>query len=124
MATPWSASTTMPVDATTANAGPPDTVSDAGAGLLMGGLLTLFVALFCLLPVGFESGYVRRVAFDIVVFMLLVGLEIDLRLLRARRRLIGAVTAGQTIDSVKEAAQVLNKGKGSGKPDVPGRPRR
>ena len=40
-------------------------------------LLTLFVALFCLLPVGFESGYVRRVAFDIVVFMLLaLGLNI------------------------------------------------
>lgn len=39
--------------------------------------LTLFVGLVCLLPVGFESGYVRRVAFDTVVFMLLaLGLNI------------------------------------------------
>jgi len=39
--------------------------------------LTLFVALVCLLPVGFESGYVRRVAFDTVVFMLLaLGLNV------------------------------------------------
>jgi branched-chain amino acid transport system permease protein len=33
--------------------------------------LTLFAGIVCLLPVGFESGYVRRVAFDTVVFMLL-----------------------------------------------------
>ena len=33
--------------------------------------LTLFAGIICLLPVGFESGYVRRVAFDTVVFMLL-----------------------------------------------------
>ena len=39
--------------------------------------LTLFVAIVCLLPIGFESGYVRRVAFDTVVFMLLaLGLNI------------------------------------------------
>jgi branched-chain amino acid transport system permease protein len=39
--------------------------------------LTLFVGVVCLLPVGFESGYVRRVAFDTVVFMLLaLGLNI------------------------------------------------
>ena len=39
--------------------------------------LTLFVAVICLLPVGFESGYIRRVAFDTVVFMLLaLGLNI------------------------------------------------
>lgn len=39
--------------------------------------LTLFVAIVCLLPVGFESGYVRRVAFDTVVFMLLaLGLNV------------------------------------------------
>ena len=33
--------------------------------------VTLFAGIVCLLPVGFESGYVRRVAFDTVVFMLL-----------------------------------------------------
>jgi branched-chain amino acid transport system permease protein len=33
--------------------------------------LVLFVAIVCLLPVPIESGYVRRVAFDTVVFMLL-----------------------------------------------------
>ena len=39
--------------------------------------LTLFVAVICLLPVGVENGYVRRVAFDTVVFMLLaLGLNI------------------------------------------------
>ena len=39
--------------------------------------LTLFVGIVCLLPLGFESGYVRRVAFDTVVFMLLaLGLNI------------------------------------------------
>ena len=39
--------------------------------------LTLFVGIICLLPVGFESGYVRRVAFDTVVFMLLaLGLNV------------------------------------------------
>jgi branched-chain amino acid transport system permease protein len=39
--------------------------------------LTLFVGVICLLPVGFESGYIRRVAFDTVVFMLLaLGLNI------------------------------------------------
>jgi ABC-type branched-subunit amino acid transport system permease subunit len=39
--------------------------------------LTLFVGIICLLPIGFESGYVRRVAFDTVVFMLLaLGLNI------------------------------------------------
>ena len=39
--------------------------------------LTLLVAIICLLPIGFESGYVRRVAFDTVVFMLLaLGLNI------------------------------------------------
>jgi branched-chain amino acid transport system permease protein len=39
--------------------------------------LTLLVGIICLLPVGFESGYVRRVAFDTVVFMLLaLGLNI------------------------------------------------
>ena len=39
--------------------------------------LTLFVGIICLLPLGFESGYIRRVAFDTVVFMLLaLGLNI------------------------------------------------
>ena len=39
--------------------------------------LTLLVAVICLLPIGFESGYIRRVAFDTVVFMLLaLGLNI------------------------------------------------
>jgi branched-chain amino acid transport system permease protein len=39
--------------------------------------LTLFVAVVCLLPVGFESGYVRRVAFDTVLYMLLaLGLNV------------------------------------------------
>ncbi len=39
--------------------------------------LTLLVAAVCLLPVGFESGYVRRVAFDTVVYMLLaLGLNV------------------------------------------------
>jgi branched-chain amino acid transport system permease protein len=39
--------------------------------------LTLFVGVICLLPLGFESGYVRRVAFDTVVFMLLaLGLNV------------------------------------------------
>ncbi len=39
--------------------------------------LTLFVAVVCLLPLGVESGYVRRVAFDTVVYMLLaLGLNI------------------------------------------------
>ncbi len=39
--------------------------------------LTLFVGLICLLPIPFESGYVRRVAFDTVVFMLLaLGLNV------------------------------------------------
>jgi branched-chain amino acid transport system permease protein len=39
--------------------------------------LATLVALFALLPVGFESGYVRRVAFDIVLYMLLaLGLNV------------------------------------------------
>ena len=39
--------------------------------------LTLFVAVVAALPLGFESGYVRRVAFDTVIFMLLaLGLNI------------------------------------------------
>ena len=39
--------------------------------------LALFVGIICLLPVGFESGYVRLVAFNTVVFMLLaLGLNI------------------------------------------------
>jgi ABC-type branched-subunit amino acid transport system permease subunit len=39
--------------------------------------LTLFVAVVALLPVGFESGYFRRVAFDTVIFMLLaLGLNV------------------------------------------------
>ena len=39
--------------------------------------LTLFVALVALLPVGFDSGYVRRVAFDTVLYMLLaLGLNV------------------------------------------------
>ena len=37
----------------------------------------LFVAVICLLPVGVENGYVRRVAFDTVIFMLLaLGLNV------------------------------------------------
>ena len=39
--------------------------------------LALFVGMVALLPVGFESGYVRRVAFDTVVYMLLaLGLNV------------------------------------------------
>ena len=39
--------------------------------------LTLFVCLVSLLPVGFSSGYIRRVAFDTVLFMLLaLGLNV------------------------------------------------
>ena len=39
--------------------------------------LVLFVAVVAALPVGFESGYVRRVAFDTVIFMLLaLGLNV------------------------------------------------
>jgi branched-chain amino acid transport system permease protein len=39
--------------------------------------LTVFVALFALLPLGVESGYVRRVAFDTLVYMLLaLGLNV------------------------------------------------
>lgn len=39
--------------------------------------LTLFTALAALVPVGFESGYVRRVSFDIVLYMLLaLGLNV------------------------------------------------
>jgi branched-chain amino acid transport system permease protein len=39
--------------------------------------LTLFVALFSLVPVASDSGYVRRVAFDIAIFMLLaLGLNV------------------------------------------------
>jgi branched-chain amino acid transport system permease protein len=39
--------------------------------------LTLFAALICVLPVGVENGYVRRVAFDTVIFMLLaLGLNV------------------------------------------------
>ena len=39
--------------------------------------LTLLVAIACLVPVAFDSGYVRRVAFDIVIYMLLaLGLNV------------------------------------------------
>jgi branched-chain amino acid transport system permease protein len=39
--------------------------------------LTLFVGIVALLPVGFDSGYVRRVAFDTVLYMLLaLGLNV------------------------------------------------
>ena len=39
--------------------------------------LTLFAAVVAVLPVGFESGYVRRVAFDTVIYMMLaLGLNI------------------------------------------------
>jgi branched-chain amino acid transport system permease protein len=39
--------------------------------------LTTFVALFCLVPVASDSGYVRRVAFDIAIYMLLaLGLNV------------------------------------------------
>jgi branched-chain amino acid transport system permease protein len=39
--------------------------------------LALFVGLVCLLPVGIESGYWRRVAFDTVIYMLLaLGLNV------------------------------------------------
>ena len=39
--------------------------------------LILFVAVVALLPLGFESGYVRRVAFDTVIFMMLaLGLNV------------------------------------------------
>ena len=39
--------------------------------------LVLVVAVFAVLPLGFESGYVRRVAFDTIVYMLLaLGLNV------------------------------------------------
>ena len=39
--------------------------------------LVLFVAVVAALPVGFESGYVRRIAFDTVIYMLLaLGLNV------------------------------------------------
>ena len=39
--------------------------------------LALFVGIVCLLPVGFESGYARRIAFDTVIYMLLaLGLNV------------------------------------------------
>ncbi len=39
--------------------------------------LATFVALFCLVPVASDSGYVRRVAFDIAIYMLLaLGLNV------------------------------------------------
>ena len=39
--------------------------------------LTLFVAVFALVPVAYDSGYVRRVAFDIAIYMLLaLGLNV------------------------------------------------
>ena len=39
--------------------------------------LTTFVALFCLVPLVSDSGYVRRVAFDIAIYMLLaLGLNV------------------------------------------------
>ena len=39
--------------------------------------LALFTGLACLMPLGFESGYVRRVAFDTVIYVLLaLGLNI------------------------------------------------
>ena len=39
--------------------------------------LTAFVALFCLVPLVSDSGYVRRVAFDIAIYMLLaLGLNV------------------------------------------------
>ena len=39
--------------------------------------LTTFVALFALVPVASDSGYVRRVAFDIAIYMLLaLGLNV------------------------------------------------
>src|SRR5215213_5927203 len=39
--------------------------------------LALLVAVVALLPVGFESGYVRRIAFDTVIYMLLaLGLNV------------------------------------------------
>ena len=39
--------------------------------------LSLFVGIVCLLPVGIESGYARRIAFDTVIYMLLaLGLNI------------------------------------------------
>jgi branched-chain amino acid transport system permease protein len=41
------------------------------------GWLTLFIGLVALLPAGFDSGYVRRVAFDTVLYMLLaLGLNV------------------------------------------------
>lgn len=39
--------------------------------------LTLFVAVFAMVPVAYDSGYVRRVAFDITIYMLLaLGLNV------------------------------------------------
>jgi branched-chain amino acid transport system permease protein len=39
--------------------------------------LTLFACIIALLPLGFESGYIRRVSFDIVLYMLLaLGLNV------------------------------------------------
>jgi branched-chain amino acid transport system permease protein len=52
-------------------------VEDRLRGVPWWAWLTLFVALFCLLPVGVESSYWRRVAFDTVIYMLLaLGLNV------------------------------------------------
>ena len=57
--------------------GPLGTIEDRLAVVPWWAWLTLFVAVVALLPVGFESGYVRRVAFDTVVYMLLaLGLNV------------------------------------------------
>jgi branched-chain amino acid transport system permease protein len=57
--------------------GPLGTLEQRLAGVPWWAWLTLFVGLVCLLPVPIENGYVRRVAFDTVVFMLLaLGLNI------------------------------------------------
>ncbi|WP_238932235.1 cation:proton antiporter [Solirubrobacter deserti] len=75
----------------------PRVIGEVVAGIALGpsllGALAPDAAAW-LLPEASE-GFLDAVAqLGLVVFMLLVGLEIDLRLLRARRRLIGAVAAG------------------------------
>jgi Kef-type K+ transport system membrane component KefB len=78
----------------------PRVIGEVVAGIALGpsllGALAPGAAAW-LLPEASE-GFLDAVAqLGLVVFMLLVGLEIDLRLLRARRRLIGAVAAGSVV---------------------------
>src|SRR5690242_8376472 len=75
----------------------PRVIGEAVAGIALGPSLLGAVApgaAAWLLPAS-SAGFLDAVGqLGLVVFMLLVGLEIDLRLLRERRRMIGAVACG------------------------------